>query len=416
MDKEQKGLVEFVKKNIRSILKIGIPVIVCIAIVVVAVKLINSKTKKDVDDTIAMVENQSEGVTIDESALKDEPLETDAYSDVKALMDSFYIALADGDIDTVQSLKDATDDTELVTYEKKSEYIESYNNMICYTKKGVEPDSYFVYEYYEVKFINIDTMAPGLNTWYVYKNEEGNLQIDGDMDESINAYPKLVTSQSDVVDLFNKVDVAYADAIQSDETLNAFLAALPEELKTSVGEALAEAEKTTDDSEENAEEEAEETESEDEIPTDQTVNQIVKATDTINVRKSDSEEADKLGKLAQGTEVTRVEDKANGWSRIIFEDQEAYVKSDYLEVVSENEEVADNQDDDTEQDASSVNAGASVTAQTNVNVRNQPGETSDKIGTATAGTSYTVKETLNDGWIAIDYKGQTGYAKAEFFR
>ena len=72
----------------------------------------------------------------------------------------------------------------------------------------------------------------------------------------------------------------------------------------------------------------EETPTEPEQPLEnKTVNQIVRTTDTVNVRSSDSEEADKIGKAPSGTELTRIEERINGWSKVIFEDKEAYIKS-----------------------------------------------------------------------------------------
>ena len=67
-----------------------------------------------------------------------------------------------------------------------------------------------------------------------------------------------------------------------------------------------------------------------------------------------SEEADKIGKAETGTQLTRIEERVNGWSKVIFDGKEAYIKSDYLEVVT------------TESSTSPV---GTVKAATNVNVR-----------------------------------------------
>lgn len=53
-------------------------------------------------------------------------------------------------------------------------------------------------------------------------------------------------------------------------------------------------------------------------------------------------------------------------------------------------------------------------ATTNVNVRNAPNQEADKIGTAQAGVTYDVLEDLGE-WYQINYNGQQGYVKAEFF-
>ncbi|WP_289772464.1 SH3 domain-containing protein, partial [Bacteroides acidifaciens] len=296
-------------------------------------------------------------------------------------------------------------DKDLITYEKKSEFIEGYDDIKCYTKSGMEENSYFVYVTYAVKIKDIATKAPGLNAFYVYTTEDGNLKIDGDTEENIKAAFKLVTSQDDVVDLYNKIDVNYKEAIASDETLDQFMEALPATIKTSVGEALAqlEAQEETETPETQVDvppvETEAPTESEEPPLQNQVVNQIVKTTSTVNVRSSDSEEADKIGKAETGTQLTRIEERVNGWSKVIFDGKEAYIKSDYLEVVN------------TESSTSPV---GTVKAATNVNVRSEANQESAKLGTAQGGNSYELLEDQGE-WYKINYNGTIGYVKAEFF-
>ena len=224
------------------------------------------------------------------------------------------------------------------------------------------------------------------------------------------------------MDLYKKIDVSYNEAVAADENLNVFMTELPTRIKTSVGEALAqlEIEGNTDANSEGASTTEMSGEATTEISTEihenQTVNQIVKATDTVNVRSSDSEEADKVGRITAGTEVTRIEERVNGWSKVIFEDKEAYIKSDYLEVVSnedtqEEPEVDVDTATDTKTPAPSINT---VTARTNVNVRKNPNQQSDRLGTVVAEESYKVLATIGE-WYKIEYNGEEGYVKSVYF-
>ena len=95
----------------------------------------------------------------------------------------------------------------------------------------------------------------------------------------------------------------------------------------------------------------------------------------------------------------RIEERVNGWSKVIFEDKEAYIKSDYLEVITA--EVT-------------VEPIGTITATTNVNVRSQANQESEKLGTAQAGSSYDLLEDQGE-WFKINYNGTTGFVKAEFF-
>ncbi len=390
---------EQVKTIAISALKVLLPVAACAIVIAFIISIVSSTGSEDAD-SVANLDKNSETVQY-----TDEPLQENAYEGVNELMGRFFKALAEGDMDTIVALRDYNDDTSLITYEKRSEYIEEYTNVTCYTKPGLEENSFFVYVSYDVKIKDIDTMAPGLNAFYVYTSEDGNLKIDGDMESNVDAAFKLVTNQDDVVDLYNRIDVDYNTAVASDEALNTFMEELPGKVTTSVGEALAQLEgqneetATAQESEAGEAESTQEPQPEEEQPQNQAVNQLVRATDTVNVRKSDSEEADRIGKVSPGTELTRIEERINGWSKVIYEGSEAYIKSDYLEVISSEE------------------AGeviGSVKATTNVNVRSAASQDSEKLGVAQADTSYELLQDLGE-WYRIKYNGITGYVKAEFF-
>ena len=66
-------------------------------------------------------------------------------------------------------------------------------------------------------------------------------------------------------------------------------------------------------------------------PTFTSVNQTVYATeDDINVRANYSTESTKLGTLAKGDSVTRIGIGTNGWSKVTYKGQTAYIVSEYL--------------------------------------------------------------------------------------
>lgn len=385
-------------------LKILLPVAACIVVIVAIISFVGSGKKDEAAEV---------------AAFNVEPLEENAHAEVNEMMQRFYAALADGDMDTVRALRDYNDDMDILTYEKKSEFIESYENVNCYTKQGIEENSYFTYVTYELKVKgDIETRAPGLNAFYVYTKADGSLVIDGRMEENIKAALRSVTSQDDVVDLYNKINVSYNDAIASDEALNNFLEELPQKITTSVGEALAQIEMQNNGSDNTPETmSVSETEvaSASQEPAveelqNQVVNQIVKTTDTVNVRSSDSEEADRIGKAQPGTELTRTEIRINGWSKVTFEGKDAYIKSDYLEVVSTQAE------NNTQTGANeTVTPIGTVSAITNVNVRSKADQSSEKLGTAQAGDSFELLEEQGE-WYKINYEGKTAYVKAEFFQ
>lgn len=60
------------------------------------------------------------------------------------------------------------------------------------------------------------------------------------------------------------------------------------------------------------------------------VDETVYATSSVNVRRGPSTDYDKIGSLNRGDSVTRIAVGDNGWSKVIYKDQEAYIHSDYL--------------------------------------------------------------------------------------
>lgn len=390
--------------------KVLLPVLAMIIVIATIVSLVKTKNAKQDEEAVVMSDASAEAVA------SVEPLEVDAHPEINTLMTTYYNALATCDMETVQSVMDYISETDLIQLKSKNEFVESYNNIVCYTRDGISENSYFVYVTYEAKFNDFDALVPGVTTHYVYTAEDGSLKIAKEMNEQVNAALMLTSCQDDVVDIFNKVDVEYKEILASNEELSTFLSEMASKAKTMAGEEIAmlEVGEETTSVEETVEAEA--TETTEEQPLTQIVNEEVKTTATVNVRSSDSENADKIGRVETGTVLTRVEDKINGWSKVIFDGKEAYIKSDYLEVIATNpiEETADNTEEVADNEAEQTQVTGTVTARTNVNVRNEPSTASDTIGKAQGGEDYKVIEDQGE-WLKIEYKGQTGFVKAEFF-
>ena len=394
-----------------------ITILVLAFIVLVAGALIISifvgKANKSKEAALMTVEEGTEETSI---AVPEEPLEENAYPEINALVNQYYQAMADGDIDTLQSIGSEMDEKAKIKAQKKSEYIENYQNISCYTKKGPVEDSFVVYAYYEVKLTGYDSLAPGLNALYVCRNEEGNYYINSDeQDETIVNYCKEISMQDDVVDLFNTVQVKYNDLKASDKELSQFLDELPDLLKVAVGEELAKLEAPEKEETETEEVTLEETATDEETQ-EPTVIKQVKTTDVVNVRSSDSETADKVGKAQKGDEFTLLEERGNGWSKIEFEGKEAFIKSEFLEVVSE-ETVEDDSDSDNDTDTNAAEnspVSGTATVKTTVNVRASASEKADRLGVCYEGDKLEIIMKQADGWTKVKYKNKTGYVKSEF--
>ncbi|MDD6810802.1 MAG: SH3 domain-containing protein [Lachnospiraceae bacterium] len=419
---------EILKNWIVKNAKIVMPVVLAVCVIITIVISVNANKKAVEEKENVTVNNTIEETTSTSIATPEVPLEENAHPEINELMNSYYKAIADGDIDTIQTLVDKIDNTEIIRIEEMSKYIESYPTLDIYTKVGPAENSYLVYACSEVKFFDYENTIPGMKVFYVCMDENGKYYINnnGEENESDLKYIKEVSLQDDAVELNNKVAVAYNDMLAEDEELGQFILDLKKEIDKYVGEALAQAEgsDTTDEPTEEAGVDAELDENtEEENETVQVVTKV-RAIDVVNIRSSDSETADKLGKAAVGDEFKLLEKKGNGWSKIEYEGSEAYIKSEYLEDSETTEmDVATNdtepEENEPEQETESNNtqtSGKTVTVIENVRIRSSASEDSEKLGTAYVGEKLDVIMKQADGWTKINYKGQTAYVKSEFVK
>lgn len=428
-----KDKIENIKEWISEHTKIVMPAVllICVLITVFVAVNANKKAAEEVEAQTAEVTADNGGTEVEEEVPQLE-LEENAYPAVNTLMSDYYAALAAGDIEAVVSMNAFVDDTEKIRIQEMSKYIDSYPEMDVYTKKGPIENSYLVYVYSKVKFTEYDELVPGMKAYYVCTDENGNSYInEGEDNTVVTNYIRDISLQDDVVDLNNRVAVEYNDLLENDEELTAFLADLSKRIDVSVGETLAkveaeaaeaanpeEAEAETDSDGEGdaaAAEEASETEDTAPVSTVKTV----RATDVVNVRSSDSETADKVGKAQIGDEFTLLEEKGNGWSKITFEGSDAFIKSEFLETVSEEIAETPNTDDESENTSSTASQtaagnGETVTVIENVNVRKSASETGEKLGLAYIGEKLELVMKQADGWTKVKYNGQTGYVKSDY--
>ena len=332
------------------------------------------------------------------------------------------------------------EDKEKIRIQEMSKYVDSYQELDVYTKLGPVEGSYLVYVYSKVKFTEYDKPVPGMQAFYVCTDEEGKCYINGgEANSVVTNYIREISLQDDMVDLNNKAVAEYNELLASDEELNAFLADLSTRIDASVGEILAKAEEDAKRAEEEAQAAAEQEAAQEEAPQEAAEQQqqtatikTVKATDVVNIRSSDSETADKLGKAQIDDEFTLLEEKGNGWSKISFEGRDAFIKSEYLEVVSgetvelaqadaEEPEAADTEDENAggnTENTSTNNTNTAdvqtVTVIENVNVRKSASENGQKLGLAYTGEKLELLMKQADGWTRVKYNGETAYVKSDY--
>jgi flagellar basal body-associated protein FliL len=304
---------EWVSDNLRYIL-LGVAGILVLLIIFLAVRLItgNSSSKK--------AEPESQKITeavVDETEAEVKSTSTNLVKDQQDVLDfvtSYYNARANKDYDTLATLCEVFDDTTESEMEKQDAAIESYDNIITYSKTGMTEGSYVVYVYFDAKVTGIDTEAPNLRELYLVTNEAGDLVItDKDSNAEQKAYIESMRTDADVQALIADVEKKLSDATAQDEELKNFVKSGTTSTDTQSGD---DEDGTTSGEGSSA------------------ATGTMAATTTVNVRGEPSTDATLYGILTEGMEVEVLENLDSGWSHISYVTGgttiEGYVMTQYL--------------------------------------------------------------------------------------
>lgn len=384
--------------------KVVLPAVVVVAVAItVSVSLSLSNRHKEAQQEAEIASAASETAT--ETATEEVPLVANEEGAIYTLIATYYNAMATGDEETLRSVCDEISDKDMYRYVELSQYIDYYPTLEIYTKTGPEEGSVIAYVYYKISFVGHEEEVPGYQALYICTNDQGGLYIKrGENSEEVNEYIKTVSTQDDVVEFNNKITVEYNELMVDHPEVLQYISELDSQVSIAVGEKLANqvagetqvaeagTEEGSTDGQDTQTENGEQQEAEDQEP------QYVTTTTTVNVRSSDSEQADKLGKVSGGTKLQVLEQRPNGWTKVDYEGKEGYIKTEFLQLA---------------ESAAGTEIIGTVTATTNINVRASASETADRLGVLSGGDSAELVGTEGD-WSKIKYNGQIGYVKSEY--
>ena len=384
--------------------KVVLPAVVVVAVAItVSVSLSLSNRHKEAQQEAEIASAASETAT--ETATEEVPLVANEEGAIYTLIATYYNAMATGDEETLRSVCDEISDKDMYRYVELSQYIDYYPTLEIYTKTGPEEGSVIAYVYYKISFVGHEEEVPGYQALYICTNDQGGLYIKrGENSEEVNEYIKTVSTQDDVVEFNNKITVEYNELMVDHPEVLQYISELDSQVSIAVGEKLANqvagetqvaeagTEEGSTDGQDTQTENGEQQEAEDQGP------QYVTTTTTVNVRSSDSEQADKLGKVSGGTKLQVLEQRPNGWTKVDYEGKEGYIKTEFLQLA---------------ESAAGAESIGTVTATTNINVRASASETADRLGVLSGGDSAELVGTEGD-WSKIKYNGQIGYVKSEY--
>ncbi len=386
---------------------------VLILVVVLIVKAVagGNDEPQDVQDPVAADEVQNEDETADDT-VNENPLQVDAYEGINDLVLKYFEGLSSGNTEMVEQTVDVLTDEEKATIEKKKDYIEAYKDVVCYTKKGLEENSYVVFASYEMKIYNIETPAPGIMALYVCLGDDGSYYIfNGDASDELESYVLELASEEEVAAVIADVDARYQQLITEDEDLGKFAQTMLESQEAAEAE-TAEPEKPSEGDGKELEE-----------PVKTTVN------DGIRIREGRSTETRMLATIVSGTEVGVYANFDDGWSKIEYSGTVGYCKTEFL-TSTEGVPTISSQTEESEEDSTEEAAQGEETTTTNestatavnkkmkltdaVRIRKERSTDSDVLKTAYKNEIVKVLENYSDGWSKVDYNGTEGYCKTEY--
>lgn len=379
--------------------KIAFPVMVMVAVAVMVAVVLgmgNEDINPDPDsESTPAAPSTSEML----EAAQEVPLVANEDSEIYSTIATYYNALATGDVETLKSICVGMSEEDLLRAEETAKYIDYYPELEIYTKQGPLENSVIAYVYFKLRFVNRDEEVPGWQGHHLCMNEQGGYYINkGTESEEVENYIAMVSGQNDVKEFDTSVNVEYTELLSSDPELLNYIAAVDARVTEAVGVRLAQSEAPADTPDDTQTEDGNGGEGGEDVPPAEAVTLYATATTTVNVRSSDSEKAEKMGKVSNGEKVEVLEQRVNGWTKVLYEGKEGFIKSEYLAV---SEPV----------DASEVMG--TVTATTNVNVRMSPNETAERLGILTGGTTVDLLGREGD-WCKVSYNGQVGYVKGEY--
>lgn len=238
--KKENEVLRFIREHIRYFAAGALVVVLVIVLAMCA------KPKGSDSDVVV---NATESTQATEEAYQ-----VDANENINALITQYYTAYAAGDVTTLSSIATPISANEQSYIGLFSQYVDEYQNIKCYTKTGLDENSYLVSVSMEIKFTGVDTTAPGLDFFYVRTNDDGSLYIDNlysqynlanqenALDTSIQNLIGQFESESDVMALQSEVQTRYDEALAADENLtNMIQTTIPAAIKDWVSQMAAQA-------------------------------------------------------------------------------------------------------------------------------------------------------------------------------
>lgn len=154
-------------------------------------------------------------------------LKKDAVKEINELVTNYYKAELELDMDTLEGLVSDIEQVDYTKLQMQLEYMESIDNIICYSIDGDVEGTYRVYVYYDMKLRGIDTPAPALSALYVTMSSDGGYIVYlSELDSETQEFIIQSDESEEVLILKALVEQRFESVVESDEALKNFVGSL----------------------------------------------------------------------------------------------------------------------------------------------------------------------------------------------
>ena len=201
--------IQWKKPDKKAILKIVLGVV---ALLIVAAVITGIVAYAQKDKNSGYSRNFMDQLRMQEIRLvEDEP--------ANAFFRQYYDAMSAGDTTILEGMFDNPAKADVSA--EVSTIVESYDNLAVYMTEGLEENEYVAFVYTDVKFKNINTLAPSVDCFYLVMGEDGMYKICWDMYQNVDKirFLRLASYMMPIRQLLSDSDAALQNALNQDKDL-----------------------------------------------------------------------------------------------------------------------------------------------------------------------------------------------------
>ncbi len=201
--------IQWKKPDKKTILKIvlGVVALLIVAAVITGIVVYAQKDKSNGYSRNFMDQLRMQEIRL----VEDEP--------ANAFFRQYYDAMSAGDTTILEGMFDNPAKADVSA--GVSTIVESYDNLAVYMTEGLEDNEYVAFVYNDVKFNNINTLAPSVDCFYLVMGEDGMYKICWDMYQNVDKirFLRLASYMMPIRQLLSDSDAALQNALNRDKDL-----------------------------------------------------------------------------------------------------------------------------------------------------------------------------------------------------